>query len=180
MQQHLLGCSSQETVPTFQKMFTLCWVGCSIEMEIPSLGRLANSGRVVGCFLPKQSAKFLFERAAITTHQPTRASCDHSNLTNLPRPTRNLLFRPEWLHVVNTPALPFNSTVHPASFMPDSLEGCRIASRQEQGRIYPTYFLAKLWLRHCDIRCLTPLTFNSNSVSGGGAGAPSRAPPEQE
>lgn len=91
MQQHLLGCSSQETVPTFQKMFTLCWLGCSIEMEIPSLGRLTNSGRVVGCFLPMQSAKFLFEPAAITTHQPTRASCDHSNLTNLPRPFSHAL-----------------------------------------------------------------------------------------
>lgn len=51
--------------------------------------------------------------------------------------------------------------VNPGSF---NSGGCRIAPRQEDGRIYLTYFLAKLWLRHCDIRRLTPLTFNSNSL----------------
>lgn len=64
---------------------------------------------------------------------------------------------PEW----PPPALPFNSAGKSRLF---NSGGCRIAPRQEDGRIYLTYFLAKLWLRHCDIRRLTPLTFNSNSL----------------
>lgn len=71
---------------------------CCIKMEIPSLGRLANSSRTVGRFLGKQSGKFLFERALslpqgpiFTIYLPTHCSRDDSNMTNLPRPFSHAL-----------------------------------------------------------------------------------------
>lgn len=79
-------------------MFPLCWVRCSIKMEIPSLGRLVDSSRTVVCFLffVKQSGKFLFERALnlpqgpiFTIHLPAHGSRD--DLTNLPRPSSHAL-----------------------------------------------------------------------------------------
>lgn len=60
------------------------------------------------------------------------------------------------------PLLPFNSPGNPGSFMLE-IQELENYSPPRDRHIYLMYFLAKLWLS-CDIQCLTPLTFNSNSL----------------
>lgn len=76
------------------------------------------------------------------------------------------------------PLLPFDSPCNPGSFMLEFQELQNYSPPRDR-HIYLMYFLAKLWLS-CDIQCLTPLTFNSNSVSSCRAGAWSCVSPEQE